>query len=157
MTNREPASDTRTSGRSIVGGVLSQSVNGWLEHRLPEWPKVWAACTRRTHSWPAPPRWSLSDWWEELDTEGIASACRAIRMFDPGRAPSLGGFVCDQILASALSRYRQEWKYALRYVLSAREDAGISAPEDPFAFEHDEEQLKRKLTEIPDADCRLIE
>ena len=72
------------------------------------------ACLRRTRSWPVPPRWTPRDWREELDAEGIAAACTAIRNFDPTRGPTLGSFVYHQILSGALARYRQEWSYALR-------------------------------------------
>jgi RNA polymerase sigma factor (sigma-70 family) len=131
-------------------------MNNWLQHRLPDWPKIWASCAGRTHSWRVPPRWNLYDWWEEIDAESVAAACHAIRIFDPHRGPKLASFVYHQILASALGRYRQEWTYALRYGLIAGEDAGIAGKEDGFALELDEEQLKQTLTDLSEADLSLI-
>ena len=156
MSKEKPIATAVDRKRPFGSGALSQSMNGWLQHRLPEWPKIWASCTGRTHSWRVPPRWNLSDWWEEIDAESVAAACHAIRIFDSNRGPKLGSFVYHQILASALSRYRQEWTYALRYGLSAGGDAGVTGADDRFAVEQDEEQLKQTLTDLSDADLSLI-
>ena len=137
--------------------LFSKSMNGWLQHHMKDWPKVWAACTGRTHSWRVPPRWSLSDWWEEVDAESIAAACHAIRIFDPGRGPSLNSFVYHQILASALSRYRQEWTYAIRYGLVPIEDPTMVSADDRFHVEQEEEHLKQTLTCLPDEDRHLLQ
>jgi RNA polymerase sigma factor (sigma-70 family) len=142
------------------GRVNLHSMDGWLEERFPDWPRVWAACVRRTHAWRVPPRWSPRDWWEELDAESIASACHAMRIFDPERGPSLGSFLYHQIIAGALSRYRQEWNYAQRYGLSqSSEDhlAGMDDVESRFVADQDEKRLKRLMTDLPESDRRLIE
>jgi RNA polymerase sigma factor (sigma-70 family) len=144
--------------RRRASGALSDSMNGWLQHRMKDWPRVWSACTARTHGWRVPPRWSLSDWFEEIDAESIAAACHAIRIFDPHRGPTLSTFVYHQILASALSRYRQEWTYALRYGIASMEEPGVAGGgEERFSVEQEEEQLKRSLISLPDADRHLIE
>jgi RNA polymerase sigma factor (sigma-70 family) len=141
-----------------VSGALSDSMNGWLQHRLKDWPKVWCSCTSRTHRWRVPPRWALSEWWEEIDAESIAAACHAIRIFDPHRGPSLSTFVYHQMLASALSRYRQEWTYALRYGVASMEDpGGVADGEGRLSMQQEEDELKRSLTSLPDADRHLIE
>jgi RNA polymerase sigma factor (sigma-70 family) len=140
-----------------ASGALSDSMNGWLQHRMKDWPRVWSACTSRTHAWRVPPRWSLSDWFEEIDAESIAAACHAIRIFDPHRGPTLSTFVYHQILASALGRYRQEWTYALRYGVAAMEEPGVTGAEERFTVEQEEEQLKQSLTSLPEADRHLLE
>ncbi len=77
---------------------------------------------------------------------------------DPHRGPTLSTFVYHQILASALSRYRQEWTYALRYGVASMEEPGVAGSgEEQFSVEQEEEQLKRSLTSLPDADRHLIE
>jgi RNA polymerase sigma factor (sigma-70 family) len=157
MANRKQISGANPGRASFASVALSQSMNGWLKNRLPNWPKVWAACLGRTHSWRVPPRWNHSDWWEEIDAESIAAACHAIRIFDPNRGPTLGSFVYHQILASALSRYRQEWTYAVRYGVSATEDVGITPPDERFALEQEREELKQTLTMLPEADRSLIQ
>jgi DNA-directed RNA polymerase specialized sigma24 family protein len=128
-----------------------------LQESLPDWPGIWEACVRRTHAWRAPPRWSPRDWWEEIDAEGIAAACDAVRLFDPSRGPSLGCFVYHQILAAALARYRQEWNYALRYRLSSAGPALASRSDDDVATDLEEGRLRRLMTGLAQADRRLIE
>jgi RNA polymerase sigma factor (sigma-70 family) len=141
-----------------VNGALSKSMNGWLQHHMKEWPKVWNACVRRTHRWRVPPRWSLSDWWEEIDAESIAAACHAIRIFDPNLGPTLNSFVYHTILASALARYRKEWTYALRYGMAQSEDpVTVAGAEERFSIEQEEELLKRSLIDLPEADRRLLQ
>jgi RNA polymerase sigma factor (sigma-70 family) len=157
MANRKQTSGANPGRASFASVALSQSMNGWLKNRLPNWPRVWAACVGRTHSWRVPPRWNRSDWWEEIDAESIAAACHAIRIFDPNRGPDLGSFVYHQILASALSRYRQEWTYAIRYGSPASEDGGVTPPEDRFAIEQEREELKRTMTSLSEADRSLIQ
>jgi RNA polymerase sigma factor (sigma-70 family) len=159
MNASENSVADRTTVREAnhVTGALSKSMNGWLQHHMKDWPKVWAACTGRTHGWRVPPRWSLSDWWEEVDAESIAAACHAIRIFDPGRGPSLNSFVYHQILASALSRYRQEWTYAIRYGLVPIEDPTMVSADDRFHVEQEEEHLKQTLTCLPDEDRHLLQ
>jgi RNA polymerase sigma factor (sigma-70 family) len=142
------------------GDAHSSSVTDWLQHRLAEWPIVWAACTRRTRRWRVPPRWSLCDWREELDAECIASACRAIRIFDPERGPTLASFVFHTVFASALARYRGEWSYSLRYARSPcswSDPGGTDAVEERFAAAEEKQAVKRLINELPEIDRRLIQ
>jgi RNA polymerase sigma factor (sigma-70 family) len=128
-----------------------------LQESLPDWPGIWGACVRRTRAWRVPPRWSPRDWWEEIDAEGIAAACDAVRLFDPSRGPSLGCFVYHQILAAALARYRQEWSYALHYPLSSTDPALESRSDEDVAIDPEEGRLRRLMTGLSEADRRLIE
>jgi RNA polymerase sigma factor (sigma-70 family) len=155
MTRQKGASPSR-NGRPFDSPSLSVAMNGWLQHRLANWPQIWAACIKRIHSWRVPPRWNLPDWWEEIDAESIAAACHALRIFDPSRGPEIGTFVYHQMLASALARYRREWTYAIRYGVSGGEDAGVTETEDRFAMKQEEEKLKQILTNLPDSDRSLI-
>jgi DNA-directed RNA polymerase specialized sigma24 family protein len=135
-------------------------MNQWLEDRLPDWPRVWATCARRIHSWRVPPRWSPRDWWEEIDAECIASACHAIRIFDSKRGPSCASFVYHQILAGALARYRQEWNYALRYGRSPSSDGhpfGTDDVEGRLVADQEEKRLMRSMTDLPESDRQLLE
>jgi RNA polymerase sigma factor (sigma-70 family) len=149
---------TKVRDEPHVRGALSKSMNSWLQHHMKEWPKIWATCIRRTHRWRVPPRWSLSDWWEEIDAESIAAACHAIRIFDPNLGPTLNSFVYHTILASALSRYRKEWTYALRYGTAESDESGITAGADErFLIEQEEELLKRSMTRLSETDRRLLQ
>jgi RNA polymerase sigma factor (sigma-70 family) len=131
---------------------------GWLGHRLPDWPRIWGACLRRTRAWPVPPRWTPRDWREELDAEGIAAACTAIRNFDPTRGPTLGSFVYHQILSSALARYRQEWSYALRCRPGLDGQEGLCpSGEEQLAADDDSERLRNTMGRLVEDDRRLIQ
>jgi RNA polymerase sigma factor (sigma-70 family) len=146
---------------SVEASVRMRTVpepGGWLSHRLPDWPRIWGACVRRTRSWPVPPRWTPRDWREELDAEGIAAACTAIRNFDPTRGPTLGSFVYHQILSSALARYRQEWSYALRCRpgLDGQEGLCLSG-EEQLAADDDSERLRNTMGRLVEDDRRLIQ
>ena len=153
-----PSTDLPNASDDQQPGLAT--MDGWLQEKLPDWSRVWAACVRRTHAWRVPPRWSPRDWWEEIDAEGLASACHAMQIFDPQRGPSLASFIYHQILASALSRYRQEWNYAIRYGLSpSSEDhlVGLDDVENRFAADQEEKKLKRLMTDLPEGERRLIE
>jgi RNA polymerase sigma factor (sigma-70 family) len=124
------------------------------------WPEVWAGFMRRTHNWRIPPRWSSRDWWEEIEAEIVASACHAIRNFDPSRGPSLATFVYHTMLAGALARYRKEWTYALRCGGSSLPGTDCSRRDeltDGVAAIEEEQRLMRSMTDLPEKDRRLIE
>jgi RNA polymerase sigma factor (sigma-70 family) len=129
----------------------------WLEHRLPDWPRIWGACRRRIRSWPSPPRWTASDWREEIDAEGIAAACKAIRQYDPGRGTSIGSFVYHRILTGALARYRQEWSYARRCSSSPLSRDAIPEADETATLAEDSEHLRRSMSLLVDDDRRLLE
>jgi RNA polymerase sigma factor (sigma-70 family) len=147
----------RWRGPPRARGTSTTSMSCALQESLPDWPGIWEACVRRTRAWRVPPRWSPRDWWEEIDAEGLAAACDAVRVFDPSRGPSLGSFVYHQILAAALARYRQEWNYALRYQPSAADPALESRSDEDVATDLEERRLRRSMTRLPEADRRLIE
>jgi hypothetical protein len=104
--------DDKAAG-DAVSDRAAPKMGGWLRHRLPDWPRIWGACLRRTRSWPVPPRWTRRDWREELEAEGIVAASAAIRDFDPSLGPTLGSFVYHRILSHALTRHRRECGFAL--------------------------------------------
>jgi hypothetical protein len=136
---------------------VAPGAGGWLQTRLPDWPRIWGACLRRTHSWPVPPRWIPRDWREELDAEGIAAACTALRNFDPTRGPTLGNFVYHQILADALKRHRQESSHALRN-RPGRDNPEELSPSggEPLASDEDSERLRSTVGRLMEDDLGLI-
>ena len=129
-----------------------------LEESLPDWPRIWAACSGRIHYWRVPPRWTLDDWLEEIDAECMAAACVAIRIFDKTRGPTLNSFVYHRMLASALARYRREWSYAaLRDKLSSVGTTTVVSVEDRFADQDDQERLSISLSALQNDDRLLLE
>jgi RNA polymerase sigma factor (sigma-70 family) len=160
MPDNTASRSSRWSKPSSDEQSIFPLMNGCLEEELPDWPRVWAACVRRIHGWRVPPRWSPRDWWEEIDAEAVASACHAMRIFDPERGLSLASFVYHQVLASALARYRKEWNYALRYGLSPSSEnhlVGLDDVENRFAADQEEKKLKGLMTDLAESDRRLIE
>jgi hypothetical protein len=119
--------------RPEAGGVDSTTIDTWFRHRVLDWPMVWSACVRRTHSWSIPLRWSLRDWREEIDAESIAAALHAIHVVDPSCGPTLSSFVYHQILSHALARYRKEWAYALH--------CGVASGAESSALRSDDQKV----------------
>jgi hypothetical protein len=142
-----------------AGDDAAPEVVDWLRHRLPDWPRIWGSCLRRTRSWPVPPRWSPRDWWDELDAEGIASTCTALRNFDPIRGPTLGSFVYHQILSDALTRYRKDWSYTLggRPGRDTTRECATSAVEEPSVTDVDSRSLRDLVERLVEDDRILIE
>lgn len=160
LTGEIASPGTLRSQSPSVEEVNTSPMNRWLQERLPDWPRIWSTCARRIHAWRIPPRWTARDWWEEIDAECIASACHAIRIFDADRGPSLASFVYHHILAAALARYRQEWKYAVRYGRSPSLDGHPSGHDDVEArlvADQEEKRVMLLMTGLPEADRRLIE
>jgi DNA-directed RNA polymerase specialized sigma subunit len=75
-----------------------------------------AHCFRRICSWRVPPNWSPWAWFEEIKAHGVAASCRAIREYDPTRGVPFNAFVYQRVMARVLTRHRQEWGYAMRFV-----------------------------------------
>lgn len=77
---------------------------------------VLQSCQRRIRSWRVPPNWSPRDWFEEIEAVQAIAAWQASRAYDPSRGINYAAFVYQKVMACALTRYRQEWTYALRVV-----------------------------------------
>lgn len=85
----------------------------------PWWSAVLESCLRRIRTWCPPPNCSAHDWMEEMGVQARAAACQALRDYDTVRGVPLPAFVHQRVLAGALTRYRQEWAFALRCVPEA--------------------------------------
>ena len=69
---------------------------------------------------------------------------------------SLGSFVYHRMLASALARYRREWRYGAPRSHASGTAAAVPT-EDRFADRDEQERLKRSLSHLPDDDRELLE
>lgn len=113
----------------------------------------------RIRSWRKPPNWSFSDWRDEFLAVAISSAWQAKQDFDPSRGVPLAEFVSSRIKARTLTRYRQEWRFALGTVLSDAEiiekliDADPTAHASRAAFE----LLYRALEQLSSPERWLID
>jgi len=83
-----------------------------------EWAATGASsldsCLRRIFRWRVPPNWSISDWHYEMRAEAACAAWQAVGDYDPSLDVPFSAFVRQRVLADTLTRYRQEWAYALR-------------------------------------------
>jgi DNA-directed RNA polymerase specialized sigma24 family protein len=135
-----------------------------IQHTLPESIATLQHCFHRIRCWRVPPNWSGQDWSEEMEALVTAAACQAELDFDPAREVPLGGFVYRRVMARALTRYRQEWVYALRF-LSENDIDGLSgttangaawAEEAAVAPVLDYESVRHALERLSGADRKLI-
>jgi RNA polymerase sigma factor (sigma-70 family) len=141
---------------SVRVSPLALSVE-WLKECLPRWPVTWAAYVRRTHRWRVPPRWSLNDWWEELDAEALASACEAVHSFDATRGLSPSNYVFHRMLVATLTRSRREWGYALSLLRHPTSAAAVAFAEDHLVTLEENQLLREALGELKRLDRQLIE
>jgi DNA-directed RNA polymerase specialized sigma24 family protein len=70
-------------------------------------------CLRRIFRWRLPPNWSVSDWRNEMRAEAACAAWEAVCDYDPSLNVPFSAFARQRVLTSTLTRYRQEWAYAL--------------------------------------------
>jgi RNA polymerase sigma factor (sigma-70 family) len=149
-----------SSSVSHVGAETSSRalpVGNWWNQRLPDWPRIWDACRRRTCSWPIPPRWNAHDWREELEAEGLAAACKALCQYDPTRGTSISSFVYHRVLNAALARYRREWSYALRCASSHLNPDPVRQADEDAIIKEELEHLEQWMGHLVDEDRRLLE
>src|SRR5512135_78795 len=126
--------------RTHEGGVTTYTaMESWCLDGLPDWGTIWGGCARRFRAWRIPPRWSVGDWFEEIQAQGVAAAWQALRDYEPARGVPLSAFVRRRILFGVRARYRQEWAYAVHCGCEPPADGGASpsdaAPSAPHAYE----------------------
>ena len=73
-------------------------------------------------SWRTPPNWSFVDWWDEIQATAFWAAWQAKKDFDPAYGVPLAEFVNCRVKSCTLTRYRQEWRFALKTTSSDAEE-----------------------------------
>lgn len=136
--------DRRPDARSVEQG--STDVEGFI------------AGLRRARSWRVPPNWSAVDWHEELRAVALAAAWQAEQDHDPSHGVPLAGFVYCRVKARMLTRYRQEWRYALRIQPADAEIIEKLAGADPSARPAGAvfEVLDQAMGRLPEPECWLL-
>jgi len=79
-----------------------------------EWSTLIESALKRVCSWRVPPNWSSSEWMKEMRAHGASAIWQAVCEYDPSRGIPFSAYARQRVWASALTRYRQEWVYALR-------------------------------------------
>ena len=113
----------------------------------------------RARSWQTPPNWSSRDWLNEVRAITVAAGSLAELEYEPARGVPLEAFVYCRALASAWTRYRQEWAYYVRF--AATPDNGwteyatvLGAESGPEAIEP---LVARALMQLSHTDRCLIQ
>jgi hypothetical protein len=118
---------------------------------------VLRSCLRRIRSWRVPPNWSAQDWFGEMRSNSAAALWKAKCEYDPSRGVPLCAFERLRVIASAWTRYRQEWSYALHCPC---DDSRIE-PERRPALVSDSvpaaESVGELLAKLPEADRWLLQ
>ena len=123
---------------------------------------VWAAVLdhplRRILAWRIPPHWTVRDWSEEMRAHGAAAAWQAVCEYDPARGVPWEVFVRQRVLTSALTRFRDEWRYVVRCVRDLVGDGcGEHAEEDQTDSILRRHGLYRALARLSSPDRALVE
>jgi DNA-directed RNA polymerase specialized sigma24 family protein len=114
-----------------------------------------ASCLKRIRRWRGPPRWSRSQWLEEIEAEVAAAILEARRDFNAARGVPWEAFLRLRIMSAALARYRREWTYALHRVQGATLEP--AARDDGPPWETAARLIAQALGQLPDQDIWLIE
>jgi DNA-directed RNA polymerase specialized sigma24 family protein len=69
---------------------------------------------RRIFKWRVPLNWSISEWRNEMRAEAACAVWQAVCDYDPSLGVPFDAFAYQRVLTKTLTRYRQEWTYALR-------------------------------------------
>jgi DNA-directed RNA polymerase specialized sigma24 family protein len=115
-------------------------------------------CLQRIRRWRLPPQWSFEDWRDEVKAQARAEAWQAELDFNPARGVPIARFTYSRVIAGILTRYRQEWRYALHNVpsLDESEEPDTAGTSNPFAASDSEDLLKYALLQLPEADRSFI-
>jgi RNA polymerase sigma-70 factor (ECF subfamily) len=84
-----------------------------------------------------------------------SAAWEAESEYDPSRGVPFCGFARQKVLSSALTRYRQEWSYALRSAVECdlEQRDGACSDEDPDGMVH---SLRIALDRLSDSEGLLV-
>ena len=112
---------------------------------------------RRIFKWRVPPNWSIADWRKEMRAEAACAAWQAVCDYDRSLGVPFTAFARQRVLTSTLTRYRQEWTYALR-VPRGREPEDSDRGMLDFAVPSVLDGLPRPaLTHLSKSDLWLVE
>ena len=112
-------------------------------------------CVKRIRHWRVPPHWTRADWQDEVTAQAEAAAYEASREYDTSQGVPLNAFVHQRVVASVLTRYRQEWAYGRRCTSIADVDENALGNSSCSCDVH--ELLSFALTQLPQNDRWLIE
>ena len=113
-------------------------------------------CLRRICSWRVPPNWSAHDWFGEMWIDAAAALWQAKCDYDASRGVPLTAFERLRVLATARTRYRQEWNYALHCPVGLDPENMDRQGKSPSVSRQIVSPVREVLTHIPEADQWLL-
>lgn len=122
----------------------------------PEYTSVLNSCIKRIARWRVPPNWAPDDWFAEMRAHGAAIMCQADGEYDPSRQVPLQAFEYQRVIAGALTRYRQEWRYALRFGIELDEQRRETVAEDSASFPADSDAVRMAVEQLSETDRWLV-
>jgi DNA-directed RNA polymerase specialized sigma subunit len=111
-------------------------------------------CLRRILRWRVPPNWTAAEWSKEMRAHGAGALWQARCDFDVKRLVPFDAFARQRVLGAALTRYRQEWTFALHCQVG---DDGVGdEPTSAGASVQDEHLAREMLARVSPAENRLM-
>jgi RNA polymerase sigma factor (sigma-70 family) len=130
--------------------------NSLTETPSPELNFILKQCLRWIHRWPMPFHWASTDWREEVAAQSQSAAWQALGEYDASRGVPFSAFVQFRIMASLLTRYRQEWAYRTHCVPIADAFEAENPVEEAFGRNADHTSLRHALGLLPESDRQLL-
>jgi DNA-directed RNA polymerase specialized sigma24 family protein len=119
-------------------------------------------CAGKVRRWPVPPNWTLAEWMKEVGALGAAAAYEACCQFDPSRSADATVFVTSRVMGRVLTRYRQEWSFALRFphwIEDSPEPMAVRPPLESLVTDSRRdwgENLRDAVRRLPEVDRWLV-
>jgi hypothetical protein len=109
-------------------------------------------CLARISRWRVPANYNRTDWMRELRAVISCTAVIADREYNASCGVPRDAFLYERLLSAALTRYRQEWRFASRYRSeSENHSAGQSLDSNPM-----QESVAHAVASLPKPDRDLI-
>jgi RNA polymerase sigma factor (sigma-70 family) len=112
---------------------------------------------RQIHLWRVPPHWARSDWFQEMRAHTATAVWQAVCDYDASYGVPLPAFIYLRVLASARTRFRQEWGYAARCSPQAEGEERATVTRDSAYPPTVSELLPHALAELSEPARRLME
>jgi DNA-directed RNA polymerase specialized sigma24 family protein len=103
-----------------------------------------------------PPNWTSTEWKEEIRAESFCAFWRACHDFEPSRHVPFDAFAWQRVLAAALTRYRQEWTFALHCEGGDLVGDGLHGGPNPFDDSECLHVIREALAHLSSSQTTLI-
>jgi len=121
-----------------------------------EFDLVLKSCLTRIYRWPVPFNWACTDWREEAAAQVQSAAWIAMGDYDASKGAEFSTFVQGRVMASVLTRYRQEWSYGAHRVSTVEDWETEDRTTEAFGRNADFVSLHRALAVLPESDRQLM-